>query len=64
MDAIDIVDEKPVINYDRCIGCGSCVITCSSKSRKLVKKPQGQHYTPPDNMMITFMEIARQRGKM
>ena len=64
MDAIDIADEKPVINYDRCIGCGSCVVTCSSKSRKLVKKPQGQHYTPPDNMMITFMEIARQRGKM
>ena len=64
MEAIDIVDGKPKINYDRCLGCGNCVVTCSSKSRKLVKKPQEQHYTPPDNMMITFMEIARQRGKM
>ncbi len=64
MDAFDIVEGKPVINYDRCIGCGSCVITCSSKSRKLVKKPEEQHHTPPGNMMILFMEIARQRGRM
>jgi Fe-S-cluster-containing hydrogenase component 2 len=64
MDAIEMIDGKPVINYDRCIGCGSCVITCPSKSRKLVKKSQEWHYTPPDNMMITFMEIAKQRGKM
>jgi ferredoxin len=64
MDAIDAVDEKSIVNYDRCIGCGNCVVTCSSKSLELVKKPEDQRYVPPDNLMMTYMEIVTQRGKM
>jgi len=30
----------------------------------LEKKGADSSYTPPDNFMVTYMEIAKERGKM
>ena len=63
MDAIDMVDEKAVINLDRCIGCGLCVTTCTTDAMRLVKKPDVQLYQPPETGAETFMRLAAERGK-
>ncbi len=64
MEAIDIVEDKAVINLNRCIGCGLCVSTCPSDAMRLVKKSEAQQYVPPETGMETYIRIAQERGKM
>ncbi len=64
MEAISINDGKAKINYDRCIGCGNCIVACAMKAVDLLKKKDEELYTPPENWMIAFLEIAKERGKM
>jgi Na+-translocating ferredoxin:NAD+ oxidoreductase subunit B len=64
MDAISPINGKAEINYDRCIGCGNCIATCATKSLDLIKKRNEELYTPPENWMIAFLEIAKERGKI
>jgi Fe-S-cluster-containing hydrogenase component 2 len=64
MEAIDIVEEKAVVNLIRCIGCGLCVSTCPADAVRLVKKPEDQQYLPPETGMETYMRIAQERGKI
>ena len=47
MDAIDIVDDKAVINLDRFIRCGLCVTTCTTGTMRLVKKSDAGFTTHP-----------------
>jgi Na+-translocating ferredoxin:NAD+ oxidoreductase subunit B len=63
MDAIKMLDGIAAINYDRCIGCGNCVTGCPAEAVKLEKKQEERRYTPPDNFMNTYIEIAKERGK-
>lgn len=63
MEAIDIVDEKAIINLKRCIGCGLCVSTCPADAVRLVKKSADQLYLPPETGMETYIRIAQERGK-
>jgi len=42
MEAINIVNDKAVVNLDRCIGCGLCVTTCTTGALQLKKKPEDQ----------------------
>jgi Fe-S-cluster-containing hydrogenase component 2 len=64
MEAIDIVEEKAVINLNRCIGCGLCISTCPSDAMRLVKKSEDQQYVPPETGMETYIRIAQERGKL
>ena len=65
MEAISVHDGIAVIDYNRCIGCGNCVVACPiPEALHLEKKQAEQMYTPPENFMNTYMEIARERGKI
>lgn len=64
MDAVSMNDGAVTIDYDRCIGCGCCVTGCPAQAMTLEKKAENNHYVPPENFMITYMEIAKERGKM
>ena len=64
MEAIDMQDEKAVINLKRCIGCGLCVSTCPTDAVQLVKKSEEDLYLPPKTGMETYIRIAQERGKM
>jgi electron transport complex protein RnfB len=44
-----------VVNLDRCIGCGNCVITCTSKATRLIKKEK--NLVPPKDKETTYMKI-------
>jgi len=62
MEAIAIEDEIARIDPDRCIGCGLCVTTCSGEAIDLIRKDEEECYTPPDNVVETYMRIAKERG--
>ena len=63
MDAITINDAA-VINTDRCIGCGLCVTTCDTQAIKLLAKDEAEKTIPPATLSETYMNIARERGKI
>jgi electron transport complex protein RnfB len=44
-----------VVNLDRCIGCGNCVITCKTGATRLVKKDVA--LVPPKDKDAAFMKI-------
>jgi electron transport complex protein RnfB len=61
MDAIT-VDEMARVDTDRCIGCGLCVTDCPTEAMRLKQKAENDHYTPPRNVVETYMNIAQERG--
>jgi heterodisulfide reductase subunit A-like polyferredoxin len=63
MGAIQIADNKAVIDLDRCIGCGLCVTTCTTGAMQLKKKPDDQLYEPPQSGAETYLRLAMERGK-
>ncbi len=64
MDAIDFFDSIATINYQRCIGCGTCIFGCEEETIQLKKKPVEDQYTPPATIADAFMDIAAERGKL
>jgi Fe-S-cluster-containing hydrogenase component 2 len=63
MDAIAIDHEGiAVIDYDRCIGCGLCVITCPADAIILEKKPREKRKVPPKNSSEQMLTLAKKRG--
>jgi len=53
---ISHVDQK------RCVGCGQCVMTCPSGARTLVRKPEDQITSTPQNMQEWMIKRAENRG--
>jgi Na+-translocating ferredoxin:NAD+ oxidoreductase subunit B len=45
-----------VINLERCIGCGNCVVTCPSEAIKLVKK--AEETVPPADAPALYKMLA------
>ncbi len=62
MDAVSVKGAVAEVDRARCIGCGSCVMTCAPGAVSLQKKTGTEHYTPPESMVGTYLEIARKRG--
>jgi ferredoxin len=64
MDAVQMHDDRAVLETDRCIGCGLCVSTCPTGSLTLVRKPHPPHPGVPKDMTEAFIRVARERGKL
>lgn len=62
LDAISMEDVAAV-NSDRCIGCGLCIDACEFEAMKLQKKDAADAWVPPKNIVETYLNIARERGK-
>jgi heterodisulfide reductase subunit A-like polyferredoxin len=63
MDAIDI-EETARINRKRCIGCGVCAAFCDVEAIALQAKPEADRWVPPANIVETYVNIAKERGKI
>ena len=63
MEAIQMDEENTaVVNTDRCIGCGLCVITCSAGAMRLVPKAEKDRITPPETSAEQMRIMAKNRG--
>ncbi len=47
---------------EKCIGCGLCVSTCPEKALSLVRKPDDQIKTPPEDETQWYIARAKMRG--
>jgi Fe-S-cluster-containing hydrogenase component 2 len=58
MSAITIDEQNgyAVINLDRCIGCGNCVVTCPTEALRLVKADK--ETVPPKDRASLYKILA------
>jgi Fe-S-cluster-containing hydrogenase component 2 len=64
MDALSLRNDKAVLDVKRCIGCGLCVSTCPTKSLTLKRKPESEQVKIPKNVIETYIQLGRERGKL
>lgn len=64
MEAIFMDDDRAIIDLKRCIGCGLCVTTCPTKALSLHLKKPKELYVPPAKPMDTYIQIAKEMGKI
>ncbi len=63
MEAI-IIDEVAQVDLDRCIGCGLCIPSCDVEAIRLEAKDAEDQWVPPANVIETYINIAKERGKL
>ncbi len=59
MDALEMKDDRPSVNLDRCIGCGVCVSTCKSGAYEL--KAKDTKHVPPKDSEAMYKKILVER---
>jgi Pyruvate/2-oxoacid:ferredoxin oxidoreductase delta subunit len=62
MDAIEIVDDLPVIDEDRCLGCALCATGCDTDAVEMARReviPQ-----TPETMPELGIDVLKKRGKL
>ncbi len=64
MDAVEMDEENilATVNTDRCIGCGLCVTVCEFEAIALTNKVETERWEPPQTIVDTYMNIAREKG--
>lgn len=64
MEAIFMEDDRANIDLKRCVGCGLCVTTCPTQALSLHQKAPKELYVPPQKPFDTYLQIAKERGKI
>jgi formate hydrogenlyase subunit 6/NADH:ubiquinone oxidoreductase subunit I len=64
MQAIVMEDDRARIDLNRCVGCGLCVTTCPTKALSLRQKDSQEVYVPPPKTFDTYLQIAKEMGKI
>ena len=59
MDALEMQDDAPSVDLDRCIGCGVCVSTCKSGAYEL--KAKDSKWVPPKDTDALYKKILVER---
>ena len=62
MKAIEMVDEKPVVNFHKCIGCGVCASGCPHDAILMERCADAPE--PPANTMEMGMRLLQEKGKL
>ncbi|UCD31350.1 MAG: 4Fe-4S binding protein [Desulfobacterales bacterium] len=64
VDAITVDEDTAHIDNGRCIGCGLCVVSCDFDAIHMQEKDQAERWIPPENTFKTYLNIAKERGKI
>jgi len=64
IDAITVDEDTALIDNDRCIGCGICVVSCDFDAIHMKEKDEAERWIPPENTFKTYINIAKERGKI
>jgi Fe-S-cluster-containing hydrogenase component 2 len=62
MKAIEMVDKKPVVSIDKCIGCGVCASGCPHDAIRMERCADVTE--PPANTMEMGMRLLQEKGKL
>jgi Fe-S-cluster-containing hydrogenase component 2 len=62
MVAIEVIDDKSMVNRNRCIGCGVCVPTCPNEAITLRNKEE--EIVPPLNTAATYRAIMDKKAEL
>jgi Fe-S-cluster-containing hydrogenase component 2 len=62
MKAIEMVDEKPVVTIEKCIGCGVCASGCPHDAIHMERCADVPE--PPANNMEMGMQLLQKQGKL
>lgn len=62
VEAIEIVDEAPVVDLARCIGCGLCVTGCDTDAMELARRESMPD--TPETMRDFGLRVLNARGKL
>jgi Fe-S-cluster-containing hydrogenase component 2 len=57
---MEMANDVATVNNDRCIGCGNCVVNCTSDAIRLQKKDE--ELLPPPNAKALYMNIMLKKG--
>ena len=50
-----------MVDEVRCVGCGLCVIECSTGALSMARRPKGQVPDPPTNLKDWMLQRAEAR---
>ena len=62
MQAIDMIDEKPVVKIERCIGCGLCSTGCPQDAIRMERSVDVPE--PPSSYMDLGLRLLQEKGKL
>lgn len=59
VDAVAVIDEKPVVDQDWCIGCGVCAVSCPTNAISIMRR---SNKTAPADFADLHGRIKMERG--